>query len=80
MSKRVYVRVIVEYEPDGRVIPKSIQWGDGRVYEVDRLLDTRLAAATKAGGHGTRYTCRIMNKEAYLFEDEGRWFVESRDA
>ena len=46
---------------------------------MDRLLDVRRAAALKAGGHGLRYTVRILGRETYLFEDEGRWFVEAKE-
>ena len=57
MSRRVYVRVIVEHNSDGGVRPLSIEWEDGSIFEVDRVLDVRRAAATKAGGRGIRYTC-----------------------
>lgn len=79
MARRVYVRVIVEYDEAGGVRPLSIAWEDGRSFEVDRLLDVRRAAATKAGGQGIRYTCRIRGHETYLFEDDGRWFVEGKN-
>lgn len=79
MPHRVYVRVIVEYDEEGGVCPLSIRWEDGRKFRVDRILDVRRAAATKAGGQGMRYTCRIMGRETYLFEDNGRWFVETRN-
>lgn len=79
MARRVYVRVVVEFDEAGGVRPLSIAWTDGRRFKVDRLLDVRRAAATKAGGQGIRYTCRIMGRETYLFEDNGRWFVEARD-
>lgn len=79
MAHRVYVRVVVEYDEAGGIRPLSIGWEDGRTFEVDRLLDVRRAAATKAGGQGMRYTCRILGKETYLFEDNGRWFVEAKD-
>ena len=79
MCRRVYVKVVVEYSPEGRVKPLSVEWEDGRRFEVDRLLDVRRAAATKAGGQGMRYTVRILGRETYLFEDEGRWFVEARE-
>ena len=59
--------------------PLWIVWEDGRKFPVDRLLDVRRAAATKAGGQGIRYTCRILGRETYLFEDDGRWFVEGKD-
>ena len=79
MAHRVYVRGRVEYDEEGGVRPLSIAWEDGRRFKVDRLLDVRRAAATKAGGQGMRYTCRIQGHETYLFEDSGRWFVEARD-
>lgn len=78
MHRRVYVKVVVEYDADGKVLPLSVEWEDGRRFKVDRLLDVRCAAATKAGGQGMRYTVRVMGRETYLFEDEGRWFVEAR--
>lgn len=79
MAQRIYVKVVVEYSPEGKVRPLSVEWEDGRCFEVDRLLDVRRAASTRAGGQGMRYTVRIWGHETYLFEDEGRWFVEARE-
>lgn len=79
MARRVYVNVIARHDEQGRVRPLEVEWEDGRRFEVDRLLDVRRAAALKAGGQGLRYTVRILGKETYLFEDEGRWFVEARE-
>ena len=79
MARRAYVRVAAEFSPEGSVRPLWIEWEDGRRFEVDRLLDVRRAAATKAGGQGMRYTVRVSGHETYLFEDEGRWFVEARE-
>jgi len=76
MYKRTYVKVIVAHDVDGRACPLRVEWEDGRKFQVDRLLDVRRAAATKAGGQGMRYTVRILGRETYIFEDEGRWFVE----
>lgn len=78
MCRRVYVKVVVECSPEGAVKPLTVEWEDGRRFEVDRLLDVRRAASTKAGGQGMRYTVRILGRETYLFEDEGRWFVEAK--
>ena len=76
--RRVYVKVVVQIDEAGGVRPLSVAWEDGRTFEVDRLLDVRRAASTKVGGQGIRYTCRIRGHETYLFEDNGRWFVEAR--
>ena len=79
MARRVYVNVIARHDEQGRVRPLEGEWEDGRRFEVDRLLDVRRAAALKAGGQGLRYTVRILGRETYLFEDEGRWFVEAKE-
>lgn len=80
MARKVYVSVVVRINEAGQVRPLSIEYEDGRIYEVDRLIDCKRAASTKVGGCGIRYTCRIRGKETFLFEDENRWFVEAKDA
>ena len=79
MARRVYVNVIARHDEQGGVRPLEVEWEDGQRFEVDKLLDVRRAAALKAGGQGVRYTVRILGKETYLFEDEGRWFVEAKE-
>ena len=79
MARRAYVKVIARHDETGKVYPLEVEWEDGRRFEVDRLLDVRRAAALKAGGQGVRYIVRILGKETYLFEDEGRWFVEAKE-
>ena len=79
MAHRAYVRVLVDVDEIGKIRPLKIIWEDGRGFEVDRLLDVRQAASTRCGGQGMRYTCRVRGRQVYLFEDEGRWFVEARD-
>jgi hypothetical protein len=76
--RKVFVTVLAEHDTIGRCKPLSITWEDGRIYEIDRILDVRQAASLKAGGIGIRYKCRIMGKETYLFDEEGRWFVEAK--
>ena len=80
MARRAYVRVLVDVDEIGKIRPMRIYWEDGRSFEVDRLLDVRQAACAHGSGQGTRYTCRVLGRQVYLFEDEGRWFVEARDA
>ena len=79
MCRRAYVKVVVEFSPEGKIKPLRVEWEDGRCFDVDRLLDVRRAASTKVGGTGMRYTVRILGHETYLFEDQGRWFVEAKN-
>ena len=73
-----YVDVIARHYADGRTIPLAIWWSEGRLYEIDRVLDVRPCASLKAGGAGIRYTCRIQGHEKYIWREEDRWFVEAK--
>ncbi|MGM9591011.1 MAG: hypothetical protein ACI3W5_03290 [Faecousia sp.] len=77
-SPKVYVAVNARFEPDGKLLPLTVTWEDGREYEIDRILDIRRAASLKAGGTGIRYRVRIGRTETYLFLEEDKWFVERR--
>ncbi|AJQ28199.1 hypothetical protein [Pelosinus fermentans] len=47
MNSKVFVEVTAKHDIYGNVRPLSIKWEDGRVFEVDRLLDVRQAASLK---------------------------------
>ena len=75
---KTYVSVEVLFDDARQRIPRAVQWEDGRVFTIDKVLDVRPAASLKAGGQGVRYTCRIRDRETYLFYENPRWFVERR--
>ncbi len=78
MANKVYVDIILRQDKSGNKRPLSIAWTDGIVYEVDKLRHVCRAASLKVGGGGMRYTVVISGKETYLFEDDGKWFVEAK--
>jgi hypothetical protein len=80
MARKVFVKVLAEFDSEGQVRPVSVTWEDGRVFEVDRITDARRAVSLKAGGAGMRFTCIIRNKQVYLFYEEPRWFMEAKEA
>lgn len=73
---KIFVEITARHDINGNTRPLTLKWSDGRVFEIDRVLDVRKAASFKGGGLGIRYTCRIRNKEVYLFDQEGKWFIE----
>ena len=77
-SRKVYVSVVAEIDEDGNKRPLSVKWEDGRVYEIDRVLEAKRAFAVKVGGTAVRYTIVVGGKKTFLFEDEGKWFAESK--
>ena len=79
---KVYVDVNEDRLKDGRLIPLSFVWEDGRRYAIDRVIDIRPAASLRAGGVGLRYTVRVRNRETFLYLEEGggvsKWFMERK--
>jgi hypothetical protein len=78
MIRKAYVPVLAHFDSDGNITPVLITWEDGNTYEIDKVTDVRPAASLKAGGTGMRYTCKIREKETYLFLEESKWFVEAK--
>lgn len=74
--RKRYVDVFARFDTEGNIIPIKIIWSDGEVFFIDRVLNVCRAASLKAGGAGIRYTCRINNKETYIFLEDNRFFVE----
>lgn len=77
-EKKVYVEVFARFDREGNMIPLSIQWEDGQIYEIDRVLDVRRGASLKAGGSGMRYTVRIGRSCTMLYFEDPAWFVERK--
>jgi hypothetical protein len=73
-----YVKVVSVTDEDGRITPVSVEWEDGHVYGIDRVLDVRHAASLKVGGTGIRYLVRIGHTSTYLFHEDPRWYVEAK--
>ena len=76
--RKEYVSIFARIDVDGAIQPLSILLKDGRKYDIDEIKDKCRAASLKAGGCGLRYTIRIGERDTYLFDEDGRWFVELR--
>ena len=75
--RKVFVEVEIRISPEGEVRPLRLKFED-QTFEIDRLKQKTRAHATRVGGTGIRYTVVICGTETFLFEDEGRWFVEAK--
>jgi len=71
-----YVKVRADHEIGGRVVPLMFRAEDGEAQHIDKIVFVCEAPSLKAGGQGTRYTCRIGGCELYLFHDRDDWFIE----
>ena len=76
-SRKVYVSVVAEIDEEGNKKPISVKWENGKIYEIDKVLEIKRAFVEKVGGTAVRYTISVCGKTTFLFEDDGKWFVES---
>ena len=74
---KIYGSVRADHLLNGRIRPLMFRAKDGPVVRIDRILDEREAPSLKAGGQGMRYTCRVGEKQLYLFHDDVYWFIEA---
>jgi hypothetical protein len=79
MTRKVYVKVVVEVTAEGVMTPKKITWDNGKIYEIDKVNEVRRAASLRAGGTGIRYTSIINEKPYYLFYEDPQWFMEGKE-
>lgn len=79
MAAKKFVPVIAKFEKDGKIIPMKILWEDGREFDIDFIFDIRPRSTLKVGGQGTRYLCRIKNKDVYVYYEKLKWFVEGKE-
>lgn len=81
MRKKTYVAVLGRWSEAGTITPLLIFWKEGRRFAVDKVLDCRPMASTRAGGYGLRYTCRIGGQLTFLYyePENRRWFVEEKE-
>ncbi len=77
MNKK-FVKVVVEFNEDGRKTPRKIYWNDDMFYNIDKVLSVKNRPSIKVGGMGERYEIKINGVVTFLFYEEGKWFVEEK--
>ena len=71
---KVYVKVRCSHLPDGTVRPESMEWIDGQVWEITRILHAAMSPDNEF--EGIRYTVLIGSAEKYIYRTGSRWYVE----
>lgn len=71
--KRVNVSVQAQIDRDGHISPQLIQWADGRMWRIERVLHS--CRSPDLSFAGFRYTVLIDGKERYLYRDGTVWYV-----
>lgn len=78
--RKQYVEVLATHYIDGTVRPRTIIMASGPTYEIDDGKTVCRAKTQRTGEVAIRYTIKIQGKETFLYNDDGRWFVEMKEA
>ena len=77
--EKIYVVTFLRISEDGIMKPVAVEWTDGKLFEIDKVVDERNAPPEHTGGVLTRkYRVVIRGKEKIIYLDKqtNRWFVE----
>ena len=84
-KSRKYLRVTVDMDSSGFVMPKQITWDDGRIYKIDGIRDFHPANSRIGTSDIDCYFVLIQGQERCLYFERldeafagryGRWYVE----
>ena len=71
--KKIYVQVDSERQESGEVIPLTVSWQDGRIWNIDRVLHSCIS--NDGEYEGIRYTVIIGSAEKYIYRAGHAWYV-----
>ena len=71
--KKVYVQVDSERLESGEVVPRTISWQDGRIWNIDRVIHS--CTSLDREYEGIRYTVIIGSAERYIYKAGHAWYV-----
>lgn len=87
ITRKIYVKVLTSTDTTGYIEPKAVCWKDGRIFQIESVLDHQPANTVGKNFVGDCYTVLIHGQEKYLFHEwlhpqyhhtpVGRWFVET---
>ena len=72
--RKVPVGVLAQFDAEGRLLPVSVTWENGRVYGIDQVLGMRVSRVNR---DNRRYDVVIHTQPAYLYRTGDRWYMEA---
>ena len=76
---KVYVDVSVVFTRKGVMLPRSIAWENGRVYQISKVKSIRRIPDQNTHRYYLCYACIVCGQDAELYYDGNfRWFLHRR--
>lgn len=76
--RKQYVEVNADHDIDGNIVPRLISFTDGTAFKVKEVRKVAKVATLSALPTTSRYTIVIGEKETFLYEDGGKWYVHMK--
>ena len=70
---KVFVQVDSKRLESGEILPVTISWQDGRIWNIDRVIHS--CAYSDGEYEGIRYTVFIGSAERYIYRAGHAWYV-----
>ena len=70
---KVYVQVDSKVLDSGEIVPVTLSWKDGRVWNIDRVVHS--CVSPDGEFEGIRYTVFIGSAERYIYRAGHDWYV-----
>ena len=74
----MYVNVFAKFDKDGNVTPVWVEWVDGTIYEVNRIMETTVHKNKRLETEEVCYFVQIGQRKTRLLYDKKRWSVIRR--
>ena len=72
--RKVPVGVLAQFDAEGRLLPMSVTWENGRVYHIDRVLGMRVSRMNR---DNHRYDVVIHAQQTCLYRTGDLWYMEA---
>ena len=77
--RKRYVEVEATFLEDGRIVPRTVIWHDGRRFPVRAVLGVRRCASLKVGGEGVRYDVLEARMAAMTPEERAAFVAKAAE-
>ena len=72
--RKVPVGVLAQFDAQGRLLPVSVTWENGRIYNIERVLGMRVSRMNRMNH---RYDVVIHAQQTCLYRAGDTWYMEA---
>ena len=75
-KEKIYIDMTMLCSKNGTISPIAFAWKDGTMYHIENVLERQILRTDDKGRNIYRFKCKVKGRIKYLFNDDGKWYVE----